>query len=919
LLAASGRAAAACPGAVTTAAEESMTSERRSTLDESSVRTSVGRYKLLTAIGHGGMADVYLALARGPAGFNKLLVVKKLREAFVRDVEFLTMFMDEARLAARLSHPNVVQTYEVGHDGGTYFIAMEYLDGQPLHRVLQRFNDRGGFPLVASVRVLADMLAGLDHAHELCDFDGTPLEVVHRDVTPQNVFVTYDGQIKLVDFGIAKAMDSVAETQVGMFKGKLAYMSPEQARGERLDRRSDVFSAGMMLWEAIAGRRMWKGFAEVEIARRLAGGDVPHLAEVAPDADPALIEICERALAASPDHRFPTAIALAHALEDWLDTRPQRSDSRLVGKLVGSAFVEERERMRAIIDEQMRLVTTSGSAQSQVLPELAAHVDALHQVREQSRVGAMTPVDAATPDEVTRPYDIPRRRARPVLVASAAAIVIGGFGVGGYLTRALWMPGATSGAGVAADASPATTLAAAPSEATLAPAEGSAGSATGSKAPATGASAAWAGDPCLNPSKPLVELSGDLDESATLSCDKDYLLKFNVFVRAGATLTIEPGTTIKGDRDTRGTLIVQPGAKLVAEGSAERPIVFTSEFPVSERHPGDWGGVMLLGNAPINLRDAGGRPKRGAVEGLVEGGEYGGNDPEDSSGSLKFVRIEYSGIELAPNNEINGLTLAGVGRGTKIEQVMIRNVADDCFEFFGGNVDGRHLICQHPGDDGFDFDYGYTGRLQFIVVRDDPSKADSSNGLELDNDPNGTAHTPITEPTIWNATLCGTRHRGTTENYGVLVRRRARVHLGNAVVMGFDAGVDLRDGGTLLDVHHAAFFDHLTHAFAYPERKNGAVPQEQDDDLGVDENALLKERGRAISLEDPGIEDCFHPRSPKLSPRHELAEGASAPPNDGFFDPSAVFLGAVRDGADPWISAGWIVWDERAGTVEKSP
>jgi hypothetical protein len=145
------------------------------------------------------------------------------------------------------------------------------------------------------------------------------------------------------------------------------------------------------------------------------------------------------------------------------------------------------------------------------------------------------------------------------------------------------------------------------------------------------------------------------------------------------------------------------------------------------------------------------------------------------------------------------------------------------------------------------------------------------------------------------------------------------VHLGNAVVMGFDAGVDLRDGGTLLDVHHAAFFDHLTHAFAYPERKNGAVPQEQDDDLGVDENALLKERGRAISLEDPGIEDCFHPRSPKLSPRHELAEGASAPPNDGFFDPSAVFLGAVRDGADPWISAGWIVWDERAGTVEKSP
>lgn len=887
-----------------------MTSERRSNLDESSVRTTVGRYKLLTAIGHGGMADVYLSLARGPAGFNKLLVVKKLREAFVRDVEFLTMFMDEARLAARLSHPNVVQTYEVGHDGGTYFIAMEYLDGQPLHRVLQRFNDRGGFPLVASVRVLADMLAGLDHAHELCDFDGTPLEVVHRDVTPQNVFITYDGQIKLVDFGIAKAMDSVAETQVGMFKGKLAYMSPEQARGERLDRRSDIFSAGMMLWEAIAGRRMWKGFAEVEIARRLAGGDVPRLAEVAPEADDVIVGICERALAANPEHRFPTAISLAHALEDWLDAQPQRSDARMVGKLVASAFVEERERMRAVIDEQMRIVTTSaGSSQSRVLPELAAHVDALHSVREQSRVGAMTQPDAAAPDEITRPYDIPRRRASPVVVGALAAVVIGGFGVGGYMTRELWLPVEVDSptrmtdAGGATD--PDTKGERKAPEATTPSATPTDGAAKPAVVPA------WTGDPCENPNKPLVELSGDLDESATLGCDKDYLLKFNVFVRAGATLTIEPGTTIKGDRDTRGTLIVQPGAKLVAEGTEARPIVFTSEFPVGERHPGDWGGVMLLGNAPINLRDAGGRPKRGSVEGLVEGGEYGGTDAEDSSGSLKFVRIEYSGIELAPNNEINGLTLAGVGRGTKLEHVMIRNVADDCFEFFGGTVDGRYLICQHPGDDGFDFDYGYTGRLQFIVVRDDPSKADSSNGLELDNDPNGTAHTPITEPVIWNATLCGTRHRGTTENYGVLVRRRARVHLGNAIVMGFDAGVDLRDAATILDVHHTTLFDNLTHVFAYPEQKAGATAQEQDDDYGVDENAMLKERARGLSVADPGVEDCFHPRAPKLAPREELAEQASPPPNDGFFDPSATFQGAVRDGSDGWISSPWISWDER--------
>src|SRR6185437_8026107 len=237
---------------------------------------TLGKYRLIAELGHGGMAEVYLAVVRGPAGFNKLVVIKQIRPQLAEDPEFLAMFLDEARLAARLSHPNVVQTNEVGQEGSRYFIAMEYLEGQPLNRVLHRVQKTGGIPLALHVKILSDVLGGLHHAHELADFDGTPLEVVHRDVTPHNVFITYDGQVKVVDFGIAKALNSSAETRTGVLKGKVAYMAPEQARGERCDRRADVFSVGVMLWEAATGRRLWKGVPDITILQRLLAGDIPR-------------------------------------------------------------------------------------------------------------------------------------------------------------------------------------------------------------------------------------------------------------------------------------------------------------------------------------------------------------------------------------------------------------------------------------------------------------------------------------------------------------------------------------------------------------------------------------------------------------------------------------------------------------------
>jgi serine/threonine protein kinase len=323
---------------------------------------TLGKYRLLAELGRGGMAEVYLAVSQGPAGFNKLVVLKQLSPSLAEDPEFLAMFLDEARLAARLSHPNVVQTNEVGHDGSRYFIAMEYLEGQPVNRVVHRLGREGGFPVGMHLRILADALSGLHHAHELTDYDGTPLEVVHRDATPHNLFITYDGQVKVVDFGIAKALNSSAETRTGVLKGKVAYMSPEQARGEPVDRRADIFSVGVMLWEALARRRLWKGLSDVAMLHHIVSGQVPPPSSVRANIHPALDAVCLRAVAYHADSRYRTAQEMLHELEHAIVASGEPGTVKEAGRLVAQYFDEERRRIRSLIEEQLgaaRALSTS--------------------------------------------------------------------------------------------------------------------------------------------------------------------------------------------------------------------------------------------------------------------------------------------------------------------------------------------------------------------------------------------------------------------------------------------------------------------------------------------------------------------------------------------------------------------------------
>ncbi len=425
------------------------------------------KYRLIAELGHGGMADVFLAVAPGPAGFNKLVVIKQLRASLVEDDEFLTMFLDEARLAARLNHPNVIHTYEVGQDEALPYLAMEYLDGQPLHRVLQKLGRDKGMPLEAHLRILSDALVGLHYAHELCDYDGTPLNVVHRDVTPQNIFVTYEGAIKVVDFGIAKAMNQTAETRTGVIKGKIAYMSPEQARSEDIDRRSDLFAVGVMLWEAATGRRLWKGMSDVTVLQRLVSSvPLPSARSVNPDVPERLERICMRALAYVPSERYASAAEMQADLENFLERSPGRVNGRDVGKLISERFVKEREAMHTTIDQQLKGVASASWSGSFTLPKLENSLTRTHfgvlgeETPASGRLfgpssgsGQSLLTGAAAIAPVAPP--VPPRRGLRLAAFGAlfvASVALGWAVVGGRAPSAVGGPGARSGFDVRAPA-----------------------------------------------------------------------------------------------------------------------------------------------------------------------------------------------------------------------------------------------------------------------------------------------------------------------------------------------------------------------------------------------------------------------------------------------------------------------------------
>lgn len=361
--------------------------------------TVLDRYILLRRLAVGGMAELYIAQQRGAAGFSKIVALKRILSHLAEDPTFTRMFLDEARLASGLTHPNLAQVLDFGEFDGEYFLTMEYVHGRNLLQLL-RAQDGRTLPLACSLSIVAAVGRGLHDLHEQTSPDGRPLGLVHRDVSPSNVLVSFDGKVKLTDFGIAKAMELTSATRSGTFKGKLGHSSPEQARGETIDRRSDVFCLGILLYEATTGARAFSGPNEFAVLGKVARGAYEPPEDVAPGYPEGVSEIVARALAVDPDDRYPTAAAVADAIETFAVAE---------GLRLGEDIVHET--MRALFGPAPPVVV---SAELEMAEQAEASMSA-----------AAGSLSASVTNMRTRVLVPEVRRSRAVYVAIPLALVVG--------------------------------------------------------------------------------------------------------------------------------------------------------------------------------------------------------------------------------------------------------------------------------------------------------------------------------------------------------------------------------------------------------------------------------------------------------------------------------------------------------------
>ncbi|MFC5270516.1 T9SS C-terminal target domain-containing protein [Adhaeribacter terreus] len=406
-----------------------------------------------------------------------------------------------------------------------------------------------------------------------------------------------------------------------------------------------------------------------------------------------------------------------------------------------------------------------------------------------------------------------------------------------------------------------------------------------------------------------VVLQGSATKNVILRAGTKYILKGFVYIPAGLTLTIEPGTVIMGDKTTKGTLVIERGGKIMADGTAQKPIVFTSAQQKGSRAAGDWGGIIVLGAAPTNLPS-----EKAKIEGGVDR-EYGGTNANDNSGIIRYVRIEFSGIAFQPDNEINGLTLGGVGAGTTIDYVQVSYNGDDSFEMFGGTVNMKHLIAYKTVDDMFDTDNGYSGKLQFVVGLSNPAVADvsGSNGFESDGDAQGSDASPKTSAIFSNVSLFGPMATSTATGFNsnfkraMHIRRNSNIQVHNAVFAGWPTGLLL--DGSKSQANATANTLKIQNTVIAGSQSGKALTTETGSTFDVSTwfNAASKGNSVVAEAADLKLNGAFNQQNPDFRPGSgsSLLSGASFTGLDAFFE-NVAYKGAF--GTTDW-TAGWANFD----------
>lgn len=310
-----------------------------------------GKYTLLDRLAVGGMAEIFLARQGGLEGFEKTIVIKRIRPHLSKQTAFVKMFLNEAKLAAQLNHPNIVQIYDLGMISDSYFIAMEYIFGRDMRRIIPKADSLGiPFPMVYALKIASSVCEGLYFAHQRTDAYGNPLNIVHRDVTPENIFVSFDGTVKVLDFGIAKAANQIEQTRAGEIKGKLSYMSPEQCMGRPLDQRSDLFSLGTVLYEWLTGFKLFTGESEVGILKSITEGKIYAPSYFKADIPEGVEAILMKALEKDREKRYQNAWELQYDLDQFLSQYEFTPSNIHLSNFLKQVFFDEIEEEKARVN-----------------------------------------------------------------------------------------------------------------------------------------------------------------------------------------------------------------------------------------------------------------------------------------------------------------------------------------------------------------------------------------------------------------------------------------------------------------------------------------------------------------------------------------------------------------------------------------